>query len=68
MLRPQGSNLQACGGCDVQLRSSSAPISSSRAWCKKISTLILNINIYVRDAHTGQLITVDECRFSRQYR
>ena len=44
-------------------RSGSAPISSSRAWCKKISTLILNMTIFVRDVHTGQLITAMNADF-----
>ena len=35
---------------------------------QKVSNLILNINIYVRDVHTGRLDHGDERRFSRQYR
>ena len=63
-----GSNLQACGGCDVQFAQRIGADLVITGVMKKISTLILNLTIFVRDVHTGQLITGDECRFSRQHR
>jgi hypothetical protein len=33
-----GSNLQACGGCDVQYAKQLGPTSSSQAWCRRSRT------------------------------
>lgn len=51
-----GSNLQACGGCDVQLALKLGADLAMTGVVQKVSALILNINIYVRDTHTGRLI------------
>ena len=54
MLRRIGSNLQACGGCDVQAGAdSSAPISTITGTVQKVSNLILNMNVYLRDVGDG---------------
>jgi len=50
------SNLQACGGCDVQLARELGADVAVTGQVQKVSALILNMNIYLRDAHTGQLI------------
>ena len=63
-----GSNLQACGGCDVQLAQKLGADLVITGVVQKVSNLILNINIYLRDVHTGRLVAVDERRHSRQYR
>jgi hypothetical protein len=58
----QGSNLQACGGCDVQLALKLGADLAMTGVVQKVSALILNIGIYVRDTHSGRLIasmTVD---------
>jgi hypothetical protein len=52
-----GSNLQACGGCDVQYAQQLGADLAITGLVQKVSALILNMNIYLRDAHTGQLIT-----------
>jgi hypothetical protein len=52
----QASNLQACGGCDVQLAQKLGADLAMTGVVQKVSALILNINIYVRDTHTGRLI------------
>ena len=52
-----GSNLQACGGCDVQYAKQLGADLASTGVVQKVSNLILNINIYLRDIHTGRLIT-----------
>lgn len=52
-----GSNLQACGGCDVHFAQRIGADLVITGVLKKISTLILNLTIFVRDVHTGQLIT-----------
>ena len=51
------SNLQSCGGCDVDLARQVGADLAITGVVQKISALILNMNIYLRDAHTGQLIT-----------
>jgi len=51
-----GSNLQACGGCDVQLALKLGADLAITGVVQKVSNLILNINIYLRDVHTGRLI------------
>ncbi|MEA2966306.1 MAG: hypothetical protein QOI46_6404 [Alphaproteobacteria bacterium] len=52
-----GSNLQACGGCDVQFAQRLGADLAITGVVQKVSNLILNINFYLRDAHTGNLIT-----------
>ena len=58
-----GSNLQACGGCDVQYAQRIGADLVITGVMKKISTLILNLTIFVRDVHTGQLITAMNADF-----
>jgi hypothetical protein len=50
------SNLQACGGCDVQYAQQLGADIAITGVVQKVSALILNMNIYLRDAQTGQLI------------
>jgi hypothetical protein len=52
-----GSNLQACGGCDVKYSRQLGADLEITGVVQKVSNLILNINIYLRDVHSGQLIT-----------
>jgi hypothetical protein len=52
-----GSNLQACGGCDVQYAQRLGADLVITGVVQKVSNLILNINIYVRDVHSGGLVT-----------
>ena len=52
-----GSNLQACGGCDVQYAQQLGADLAITGVVQKVSNLILNMNIYLRDVHTGRLIT-----------
>ncbi len=51
------SNLQSCGGCDVDLAKKVDADLSITAVVHKISNLILSMNIYVHDTRTGQLVT-----------
>jgi hypothetical protein len=50
------SNLQACGGCDVKLARELGADLEITGVVQKVSNLILNIAVYVRDAHTGGLV------------
>jgi uncharacterized protein DUF2380 len=53
-----GSNLQACGGCDVQYAQRLGADLVITGVVQKVSNLILSINIYLRDVHTGRLVTL----------
>jgi hypothetical protein len=50
------SNLQACGGCDVKLAQQLGADLEITGVVQKVSNVILNISVYLRDAHTGQLL------------
>jgi hypothetical protein len=52
-----GSNLQACGGCDVRLAQQLGADLFITGVVQKVSNLILNMNLYLHDAHGGQLVT-----------
>jgi hypothetical protein len=49
-------NLQACGGCDVKLARELGADLEITGMVQKVSNLILNINVYLRDVHTGKLV------------
>ena len=51
------SNLQACGGCDVQYAQQVRADLAVTGVVQKVSNLILNMNVYLRDTHTGALVT-----------
>jgi hypothetical protein len=51
------SNLQACGGCDVKLAQELGADLEITGVVQKVSNVILNINIYLRDVHTGRIVT-----------
>jgi len=52
-----GKNLQACGGCDVQYAQQLGADLAITGLVQKVSSLILNMNIYIRNVHTGRLVT-----------
>lgn len=52
------SNLQACGGCDASMAKALGARLAITGTVQKVSNLILNINIYIRDAETGRLLSV----------
>jgi len=49
-------NLQRCGGCDAHLARELGAKLAITGWVQKVSNLILNMNIAVRDADTGKLL------------
>jgi hypothetical protein len=57
------SNLQACGGCDVQYAQKLGADLALTGLIQKVSALILNMNFYLRDAHTGQLLAAMSADF-----
>jgi hypothetical protein len=52
------SNLQACGGCDVKLAEQLGADLAVTGVVQKVSNLILNMNIYLRDVHSGKAVAV----------
>jgi hypothetical protein len=48
------SNLQACGGCDTRLARQVGAELAITGTVQKVSNLILNMSIYVREAATGR--------------
>lgn len=51
------SNLQACGNCDLQLAGQLGADLEITGMVQKVSNLIINLNIYLRDVKTGTMIT-----------
>ena len=51
----RGSNLRACGGCDRRFAAELDADVSVTGYVQKVSNLILNINILVRDVETGAM-------------
>ena len=51
-----GANLQACGGCDGTLAQKVGADLSITGTVQKVSNLILNMNIYIRDVSSQKLI------------
>ena len=52
----EAQNLQACGGCDLKLAQNVGAALSLTGTVQKISNLILNINMVVRDVATGRVV------------
>ncbi len=50
------SNLQACGGCDVKLAQQLGADLEITGVVRKVSNLILNISLYLREVESGRLI------------
>jgi hypothetical protein len=51
-------NLQACGGCDLKLAGQLGAELEITGLVQKVSNLIINLNVYLRDVKTGNMITV----------
>ena len=49
-------NLQACGGCDVQLAQQLGADLAVTGVVQKVSNLILNMNVYLRNVRTGHMV------------
>jgi hypothetical protein len=52
----RASNLHACNGCDIRLAKSLGAELAVSGTVQKVSNLILNMNIYVRDVSSGDTI------------
>jgi hypothetical protein len=51
-------NLRTCDGCDAELARKVGADFAVTGWVQKVSNLILNMNIMVRDVKTGQVISL----------
>ena len=49
-------NLQACGQCDAKMAREIGADLAMTGTVQKVSNLILNINIYIRDARSGAVV------------
>src|SRR5947209_10718311 len=56
MERAHAQNLQACGGCDTTLAREVGADVALTGTVQKVSNLILNINIYLRDARDDRML------------
>jgi hypothetical protein len=56
--RAYAGSLRTCGGCDAVFGSEVGAQYSITGWVQKVSNLILNVNIVVRDVGTGSVISV----------
>ncbi len=56
-------NLQACGGCDATLAAKVGADLAITGTVQKISNLILNMNIYIRDVSNRKLIASKSADF-----
>lgn len=54
--RAHASNLQACGGCDMSFARELGAKFAVTGWVQKVSNLILNMNVVVRDVDTGKTV------------
>jgi TolB-like protein len=54
--RAHAQNLQACGGCDATLAHEVGADVALTGTVQKVSNLILNINIYLRDAKDDRML------------
>jgi len=59
----QARHLQSCGGCEVNVAQQLGADLAITGVVQKVSNLILNINIYVREASTGRLVTAMSADF-----
>jgi hypothetical protein len=49
-------HLQACGGCDADLAAKVGARLAITGTVQKVSNLILNMSIYVRDVKSGKVV------------
>ena len=59
----RASNLQACGNCDARLAKKIGADVAITGTVQKVSNLILNMNIYVRDADSGRSLAAMSADF-----
>lgn len=55
----RAADLQNCDGCDAQFARALGADYSIVGWVQKVSNLILNMNVMVREARSGRLVSVN---------
>jgi hypothetical protein len=53
---PHQPSLRTCDGCEIELARKADAKFAVTGWVQKVSNLILNINLVVRDVSTGQRV------------
>ena len=48
--------LRTCGGCELRIAADLGAELALIGWVQKVSNLILNVNVVMRDAATGRLV------------
>ena len=56
--RAKAANLRTCDGCDADFANQLGADFAVSGWVQKVSNLILNMNIIVRDAKTARVISL----------
>lgn len=54
----RAANLRTCDGCDASFTRELGADYSIVGWVQKVSNLILNMNVAVRDAQSGRIVAV----------
>jgi hypothetical protein len=54
--RARAQSMQSCAGCEVDLAREAGAQIAVTGWVQKVSNLILNINVTVRDVSTGRVL------------
>jgi hypothetical protein len=54
----KATNLRTCDGCDADFANQLGADFAVSGWVQKVSNLILNMNIIVRDAKTARVISL----------
>lgn len=51
-------SLRNCNGCELELASRVGAQLAAVGWVQKVSNLILNIDLQIRDAHSGEMMAL----------
>ena len=52
-------SIRGCNGCELELARSLGAQQVAYGWVQKVSNLILNVNLVIEDAATGQVLYAD---------
>ena len=52
-------SIRGCNGCELELARSLGAQQVAYGWVQKVSNLILNVNLVIEDAATGQVLHAD---------
>ncbi len=49
-------SIRGCNGCELEIAQSLGATQAAYGWVQKVSNLILNVNLVIEDAKTGQIL------------